>query len=159
MVERKDYEKVFIDNFDSLYRTILSYCKNRDSSEDIIQNTFLKLYDTKNVFIDEKHLKNWIYKVAINEAKNTIKGRWFNYVLFDEKYIDSTIVDEEYSTLYECILNLKEKYRIVILLYYYEGYSIKEISQILEAKESTIQTRLSRARSRIKVLMENEDGK
>lgn len=76
-----------------------------------------------------------------------------------KKYIDSTIVDEEHSRLYECILNLKEKYRIIILLYYYEGYSIREISKILGVNESTIQTRLARARSRIKVLMENEDGK
>ena len=149
---KTQYEYIFEKYGEKLYRLLVAYCKNTADSEDILQNAFLKLHMTNQKFETEEHVKNWLYKIAINEAKNLLKRE----LLYRNKIqeIDVGQIPEQSIEIYECIQKLPAKYRIVILLYYYEEYSIKEIASILKRKESTIQTQLQRGREMLKKFME-----
>lgn len=152
---QENYEKIYNKYFEKLFRTVLIYCKNKGDAEDVIQNTFLKLYISKKVFVDEVHVKNWMFKTAINDATNVLKSKWNNYVPFEESMIKGiNFENEDDSKVVSKILKLPKKYRIVLLLYYYDGYSTAEISQILSLNISTVQTRLARARAKLKKSLE-----
>ena len=148
---KENYEYLFGKYGEKIYRTIFCYCKNVADSEDIMQETFLKLFETNEQFESEEHIKNWLYKVAINRAINVKKSKWYKYQTLDETYAMNT---EEQEDLYESIMKLPDKYRVVIILYYYEGYAIKEIAQLLSKSVSTINTQLQRARKRLKKYIE-----
>lgn len=148
-----EYQHIFNKYGTLLYRVVYCYCKNKSDSEDILQNTFLKLYLSDVEFDSEEHIKNWLFKTAINDTLNIKKSRWHSFVEIPNDYAMET---KEQSELYEAILKLPDKYRVVILLYYHIGYSIKEISEILKRNESTIQTQLQRGREKLKKYIEED---
>lgn len=132
-------------------KTAFSYLKNVADAEDITQEVFLSLMQSKGEFENEEHLKAWLIRVTINKCKNYLKSSWFksrNPILGDITYLP-----KGESEVLSAVLSLKVKYRIPIHLYYYEGYSIKEIAKILDTPESTIGTRLSRARKILKEML------
>ena len=147
------YNQIVTKHANTVFNIAYNYCKNKYDAEDVVQNTFLKLLQRKDGFTDEEHIKRWLIRVVINESKNMCTSFWHKRIIsWDESVSDAefSFEDEKTSTLYDAVMNLNSKYRIVVQLYYYEGYSIKEISQILHIKETTIQTRLMRARAQLK---------
>ena len=142
----------------TIFRAAYQYCGNRSDAEDIVQNTFLKLLQLEKTFEDEEYLRRWLIRVAINEAKNLTLSFWKRKVFSMKdslsKQMDETMVSvfdaEEHQALYEAVMHLPSKYRIVVHLYYFEDYSIKEIAEILKIKETTVQTQLMRARAKLK---------
>lgn len=135
----------------TVLKTAFAYLRNTADAEDITQDVFLTLYEKKPDFQSEEHLKAWLIRVAINKSKNYIKCSWFktrNPIPDDLAYLPS-----EESELLGAVLSLKIKYRLPVHLYYYEGYSIKEISAILSIPEATVGTRLSRGRKILKEIL------
>lgn len=138
---------------DMIFRIAYSYCKKREDAEDIVQNTYLKLLNCTNYFENEELLKRWLIRVAINESKNMITSFWKKRIRsLDDGTVDSQIHfdNQNDNTFFEIISKLSGKYKIVTYLYYYEEYSVKEIANILGIKETTVQTRLMRARQKMK---------
>jgi RNA polymerase sigma-70 factor (ECF subfamily) len=132
----------------TIVKVAFSYLKNTADAEDITQEVFLSLMQNQPEFDNEKHLKAWLIRVAINKCKNHLKSGWFrstNPIPEDISYLPN-----EQSELLATVLSLEVKYRLPIHLFYYEGYSIKEIAEILEEKEKTIGTRLARGRKVLK---------
>ncbi len=147
------YNEAVNDYINTVYKIAFNYCKNVQDAEDVVQNTYLKLLQYKGDFTDDNHLKRWLIRVAINESKNMCTSFWKKRIVpIDEFYEKQEIVFEnkEQSELFEAIMNLSEKNRIVVHLYYYEGYSVKEIAGILKIKETAVQNRLMRARESLK---------
>ena len=148
----------FVEVFDKfkndIYRLVYSYTKNKYDADDITQNVFIKLYNNFSKFNNGEHIKKWLIMVAINESKNHFLSAWKKKIFPITKEIEDnlTVIAKEDETL-SAVLNLPKKYRIVIHLYYYEGYKINEIANILKEKETTIQTRLSRARATLKEML------
>lgn len=138
---------------DTLYRIACTYCRHHADAEDIVQTAFMKLYLTDTEFQDEEHIKRWLIRVTANEAKNLCTSFWKKNVTSLES---SGMVQPydfpcpESSDLYDAVLSLPKKYRIVVHLYYYEDYSVREIAEILQLKETTVQTQLMRARKQLK---------
>jgi len=126
-------------------KTAFAYLKNTADAEDITQEVFLSLMQKNPSFENEEHLKAWLIRVAINKSKNHLKSGWFknNNPIPDEL----PYLSLEQNDLLSEVLALDLKYRLPIHLYYYEGYSIKEISKILGKKEATVGTRLARGRN------------
>ena len=151
-MDRVTYKKAVEGYANVVFRVAYSYCKNQSDAEDIMQNTFLKLLQGNYEFCDEEHLKKWLIRVAINEAKNVRASFWKRKVVpissCEEKGVSFDTLEQ--SMLFEAVRELTEKYRVVIHLYYYEGYAIKEIADILGIKETTVQTQLMRAREKLK---------
>jgi RNA polymerase sigma-70 factor (ECF subfamily) len=137
-------------------KTAFSYVKNTADAEDITQEVFLSLLKKQPEFENEEHLKAWLIRVAINKCKNHLKSGWFKSVKPIPE--DMPYLPQEQNELLSAVLSLDVKYRLPIHLYYYEGYSIKDIAKILEEKEATIGTRLARGRKVLKNMIGGLDG-
>lgn len=160
MLSEAAYEEYVKLYGDTVLRIAVNYCREITDAEDIVQEVFLKLYETKSDFTDEEHVKRWLIRVAINSCKNHVGSAWRRRVqmtapwdmeqVIDKEAMAVSEIDMDGSQLYTAVTSLPEKYRSVVHLYYFEDYSVREIAQILQKKETTIQTRLMRARKMLK---------
>lgn len=155
-MERQQYIDVVEKYGNTVYRVAYQYCGNQSDAEDIVQNVFLKLLQLKKSFEDEEYLRRWLIRVAVNEAKNLSMSFWRRRILLLEEQGSYEMPTDEHSALYEAVMQLPPKYRVVVHLYYFEDYSVREIAGILGIRETTIQTRLMRARAKLKEVLENE---
>lgn len=136
---------------DMVYRICLVYLKNKTNAEDAFQDVFIKIIEKAPNFVSEEHQKAWIITVTSNHCKNLLKKDKRNItLLFDENILSNNTTNDEQELL-PIILNLPLDYRNVLYLYYYEGYSTKEISKLLNKKDATIRTWLKRARESLKI--------
>ena len=136
---------------DNIYAAAFNICKSAADAEDVVQDTFLQYYMTKKEFDDEKHIRYWILRVAINKAKNIQSSFRRKKEMSLEDYVETlTFETPESRELFEEVMKLPEKYRVVIHLFYYEDYSVKEIAKFLRVTESSVKVRLSRGRAKLK---------
>jgi len=148
---------------DTVYRIAISHIKDVSDADDVVQQTFVKLLTKKVEFTDEEHIKRWLIRVCINECNSIFSSFWRKNVnLFDNQsaedymngeYAGPTFGLQEDSDLFEAVKMLPSKCRSVVYLFYYEGYSTKEIADIINIKEATVRTRLVRARKLLKELL------
>ncbi len=156
-MDSAEYLRISEKYIDTVYRSALSCCKNKADAEDAVQNAFLKLLKCDTEFNDDEHVKRWLIRVAVNECKNVWKSfRYRNIVSFDELEKEPEYSDEGKSEIFSEIMKLPKKYSVVIHLYYYEGYSVREISRILDISESNVQIRLMRGRNKLKETLSEE---
>lgn len=153
-----DFEKAVIRNNQRLFLIALSFTKSTHDAQDILQNVFLKLLKYSEEFTSDEHLDKWLTTVCVNESKNYIKSLFRKHQSIDDCEIVSPDIFENsmQSDLYNAVMSLPKKDRTVIHLFYYEDMSIKEISSILKSTESTVKTRLSRARKKLKEMLGDE---
>ena len=137
----------------ALLRAAFSVLRNAADAQDAAQEAFVRLLEKRPAFNDEQHEKAWLLRVTINIAKNMRSA-----AARTEPIEETTaFVYEEYSETLNAVLSLPAKYRTVIHLYYYEGYSIKEIAAILEIPGATVGTILSRGREKLRTMLKGED--
>ena len=135
-----------------VYRLALTRTKSKENSEDVYQEVFLRLYKKLPVFENEEHEKAWFIRVTINCSKNLLNSSFLKHTTkLDEEIVFET---KERHDIFYAVQDLPLKYRTIIYLYYYEKYKIEEIGKILNVNSNTIKTRLSRAREKLKVLIE-----
>ena len=135
---------------DTIRRICFVHLKNHADVEDVFQDVFLKYILHNRPFENDDHERAWLIRVAINACKDTLRNFFRkNVVAFQELYKEPFYLQEE-SEVLEAVLKLPTKYRNVVYLHYYEGYSAVEIALILEKKENTIYTWLNRARKELK---------
>lgn len=140
-------------------RICMIYLKDYHLAEDIVQNTFLRIFIKYKKTGNEEVLKKpYIIKTAINLCKNQIRTRWFKIIKTTDINIDikENPISQDEEIIFQKILALKPIYKDVILLYYYQEMSIKEIAKCLNVKESTIKVRLKRARDFLRPELEGE---
>lgn len=146
-MDRADYERIVHKHMDTIYRIAVSYTKNPADADDIVQQTFVKLLSRRDSFTDAEHEKRWLIRVCVNECNSFFSSFWRKNVdSMDAISKEPEFTMKESSDLYEAIKQLPQKCSIVIYLFYYEGYSTKEIAEILHIREATVRTRLVRAR-------------
>lgn len=135
-----------------------SILKSTPDAEDAVQEAFLKYIRKRPVFNSSEHEKAWLIRVTINIAKNILKSSERKKLPVCEDILYNQIDESQNITneVLECVLNLEEKYRIIIHLYYYEEYSLKEIASILHLPRATVGTRLSRGRNILKTMLKGE---
>lgn len=156
-------EKQFIRIFNlfknDIYRLAYSYTKNISDSDDITQNVFVKLYKHKEVLeLDDISIKKWLFKVTINECKTLLLSSWKKKIIpFTEKEENTLYAKINDNSILDQVMQLPKKYRLVIFLYYYENYNTKEISEILNITITNVQTMLSRARNKLKNIIEEDN--
>lgn len=149
-MDSAEYNRIAEKYIDTVYRAVYSYCKNKSDAEDAVQNTFIKLLRTDIEFNSEEHIKRWLIKVAVNECKNVWKSFWRrNIVSFDDLDSEPEYTHPDKQDISSEIIKLPKKYSMVIHLYYYEGYNVKEIAEIMNITESNVQVRLLRARKKL----------
>lgn len=141
----------------NLYAAAFSICKNQMDAEDIVQDAFIQYYTTRKEFKDEQHIRAWLIRIVINKAKNVNRTFWRRNKCSLEDYMGTlAFEDEESETIFEEVMKLPEKYRIIIHLFYYEDYATREIADIMHLSESNVRVRLSRGRSMLKKALKEE---
>lgn len=139
---------------DMVYRIALNWFRNPADAEDAAQNAMLRLWRTDTDFQGEDHLRRWLVRVALNECKRMSAHPWRRRTAPLSECPEPVFLDPARQTLYQEVMELPAKYRVPLYLYYYEGYSVNEIGELLELKASTVQTRLARARAKLKIQLE-----
>ena len=141
----------------SLFAAAFNVCKNAQDAEDVVQDTFVQYYTTKKEFESEQHIRAWLMRVAVNKAKNVNRTFWRRNKISIEDYMETLVFETPAAeTLFETVMQRPEKYRIVIHLYYYEEYAVREIAQILKLSESNVKIRLSRGRAMLKETLKED---
>ena len=144
-MKEKDFINIYNLYNKDIYRLSYSYTHNIKDAEDITQKVFIKYYKNSSK-VKEEHIKQWLIKTTINECKDLFRNIWNKKVIkTDQEIIIKSTNNKEYL-----LENLPHKYRIIMHLFYYYGYTSKEISELTNIKESTIKQRLRRGRLLLK---------
>ena len=142
---------------DHLFAVAFNICKNAADADDVVQDTFLQYHIADKQFENEQNIRAWLIRVTINKAKNINMSFWRRAGIPLEDYMETlTFETPEAEDLFEEVMKLPEKYRIVIHLFYYEDYSIREIAQIINATESNVKVRLTRGRRLLRNVLKEE---
>ncbi len=138
----------------SMLKTAFSLLKSTADAEDAVQEAFIKLLTKAPEFENDEHQKAWLLRVTVNISKNMLKSaKRKNLPLTEEiPYMEKS------DDVLPYVLSLDEKYRVVIHLYYYENYSLKEIAEILSLPGATVGTRLARARKLLEKSIKEDFG-
>lgn len=147
---------------DDLFRLAYLYTKDKQVAEEVVQDVFVKFY-RKNSFEGRSHIKTYLTRMTINRSYDylrSFKGRASQLFEQTKQIAKSselqTIIEEEKMQITNAILQLPVKYREVLMLYYYEDLQVKEIAELLGAAESTVKSRLQRARNQLQMLLPDQ---
>ncbi len=150
-------EEIYRRHFDMVYRIGFSYMKNPSDTEDAAADVFAKLMKKSVAFQNAEHEKAWLIRTTINTCKDYLKHWWRSCADIDDyKNLQSDDPFHIDETL-KAVMELPTRYKDVIYLYYYEGYTSEEVAVILRKPHSTIRSHLSEARNRLKGVLENEE--
>jgi len=142
---------------DNLYRAAFAACRDPQDAEDAVQETLLAYHLSDKQFESEAHIRAWLIRVAVNKARNAATCFWRRNRRALEDYADALEFREPGDrALFDAVMRLGEKYRIAIHLYYYEGYSVREIAQITGSTEQAIKSRLFRSRGMLHERLKGE---
>jgi len=141
-------------HLDMVYRIALNWFRNPADAEDAAQTVMLKLWQSDTEFADGEHLRRWLARVTLNVCKDMARSPWRRHTVSLEELRSPVFSDGERRAVYREVMALPGKYRVPLYLYYYEGYSVAEIGELLRLNASTVQTRLARARGKLKVTPE-----
>ena len=139
-----------------LLRAALTRGSTPADAEDAVQDVFLRVLTHAPRFRDREHEKAWLLRATLNRSSDLRRRRRDDAPLEDAE--KATAPEPDYGTLLSAVRSLPQAYSAVIHLYYYEGYSIKEIAGLLALPVPTVGTRLSRGRSRLRDLLKEEDA-
>ena len=148
-------EEVIQREKDLVYRLAFSQCHQKDLADDIFQNVMYRYLKRKPTFESLEHEKAWFIRVTLNCSKTSLKSFWNNKVeeideqayIFEKKEIDLT----------PYLNKLPKKYNAVLYLFYYEGYSTKEMAKLLHIKENNVRVLLNRARNQLRKEIESDE--
>lgn len=158
MVSSDEFARIARENEKRLYTDALFILRSHTDAEDAAEEAIYRLFSKKPAFESEEHCRAWLIRVTVNAALKMLKKRRYTA---DSEALEKTAAEFEYpedSEIFLAVAGLDEKYRAVIMLYYYEEMSAAEIAKILSVTVSTVTTRLSRARELLrKTLLKGEN--
>ena len=136
---------------DTVYRVALHILASPPDADDAVQEVFLRLYTAQKPFQGEEHLRRWLLRVTVNYCRDVLRSPWRKRRASLEEVPPQPVFQQpEEEALYQAVMALPEIYRIVLVLYYYEELSAREIGGLLNLETSAVTTRLSRARAKLK---------
>lgn len=141
---------------DTVYRICYMYLHHKMDAEDAFQEIFIKLMTKPKTFENSTHERAWIIRVSINTCKDFLRSVWFKRVEKRET-VEIHFKEAREETLIGVVKSLPKKYMDVIYLYYYEGYSVPEMANLLKKNENTIYAQLHRAKGLLKEKLEAND--
>ena len=141
---------IIMENLQSMYRVAFSILKTEDEISDAISNTTVIVFEKIGTLKNEEFFKTWLIRILINECYKThnqnkkivyLENCNQEKLAYSDKYVDFEVR--------RIIKNLDNDLREIVMLYYYEDFSVKEIAKILKIPDGTVKSRLSRARSKL----------
>ena len=153
-----EYIQYVLDTYSTmLIRLCYSYVKNMHDAEDMAQDTFCELIKRKPKFESTEHEKAWLMRTAVNKCKNYLRSGWVSKTVPLEDNLsapelvrEDSGLDDTAREVFKAVMELPEKYRTVIHMFYYNELSINEIAHIKHISASTVGTHLARGRALLK---------
>ena len=147
-----------------VFSLIMNILKNREDAEDVLQNTFLKIYRKLNTFKGDSKFTTWIYKIAVNEALAHKRLYKFKYAIENKsepvtnKNAQTKLeLNERSNLIKQAIEKLSETEQLVISLFYLKEHKVKEIANICANSEGWVKINLFRARNKLKEILKNKN--
>lgn len=162
-MEKEEFIELMMGLEADLFHLALSILRKEQDCSDAVQEAVVKAYANRHTLRNPAYFKTWIMRILINECYSLLR-RQKRMVPMVEDMPDmqadfKDYVREEYLDLYQAIDALKQKDRICVLLYYIEGYPVRQIAEILDMPEGTVKSRLRRARMQLKDKLKDEEGR
>lgn len=145
-----------------MYQLAYARTKSEADAEDLLQEVFLQYLKSNVQFNSDEHCKAWLIRTTVNCSKNLLTSAWFRKTVLLNNPLEHSLESADgipgkgKSEVFYAVLELPEKYRMVVHLFYYEDYSVAQISEILQKRESTVKTQLYRARELLKQKLKGE---
>ncbi len=149
----KEIIAIYDRHVDTVYRICYSYMKNKPETEDMVQETFLRLITSGKTFESDRHEKAWLIVTASNVCKDSLKKWWRRDESLEDQPALFRTTEPGHSEVLDAALLLPQEYKVVVYMYYYEGYATKEIAGHLRIPHATVRSRLSRARKMLKTML------
>lgn len=152
MMDANKFEQLVRDAQDTMYRVSMSMLKNEHDALDCVQNAILKAYENSHKLRNEEYFKTWLVRILINECKRALKTKSRTELSGDLPLPEISSRDNPYLSLEigQAINSLPQKIRLVVIMFYVEDYSIKEIKRVLNIPEGTVKSRLNKGRALLK---------
>ena len=141
-----DIETLFAQYKDDVYRLALSYTKSVQEAEDVCQTVFLKLIEQRHITPGKE--RAWLMQVTANTCRNVLRSGWWRRTVSMEEPLPAP--SPQYTDLWDTVMALPPKYRVLVYLRYYEELSTKEMAALLHISQTAVTTRLTRARQMMK---------
>lgn len=147
-----------------MFVVCLRYCKNEDEAQDILQESFIKVFKSISSFRGESKLYHWVKRIVVNTALNQQRNKHHLYPVIDLKAnhsvsdVDHAISDYNWKELLKIIMELPQGCRVIFNLYAIEGYNHREIAEMLEISEGTSKSQYARARQLLQERIKNEEN-
>lgn len=154
MWQQPSVEQVFLEYRQTVYRLALARLGNPTMAEDAVQEVFLRYVRKAPVFREAEHCKAWLLRVTVNCCRTAATAAWARHTVPLDDTL--TVPPPETYGVYDAVQTLPPAQRVAVHLFYYEGYSVREIAQMTSSLESTVKTRLHRARTALRRLLDTE---
>lgn len=159
MDKNKEFKTAYDNYGEMLYRIAFVYLANQDDVEDVLQDVFISFLTNLSKFRGEEHKKAWLIRTTQNKSINLLKASSRKNINIEDIQLQgSEAVDDLHIDILKQIISLDEKYKSVVILYYYNDYSVSEIAQILKISKSAVKMRLKRSRELLKIKLEDYEN-
>lgn len=154
-MDRKTYIEYLVNTYaDDILHFSYNYLKNYEDAKDVCQTVFIKFISKCYSFENQKHEKAFLYKVTVNVCKDFLRNPWRKRICGLEHCEELIAPEPTENGVMWAVNQLEVKYRVIIYLYYYEGYNAEEIGKIMKIIPATVHTRLARGRKKLKQILE-----
>ena len=154
-MDQQIYTEAVKRNNRRVFLLALSFTRQRQDAEDVMQTVFLKLWKHPAAFTDETHMDKWLTKVTVNESRSLLRARAREPISFEELEALGAVAEQpEERELIAAVMQLPEPLRAVIHLHYYEDLPVKEIAGLLNISQAAVKMRLVRGRKQLQSLLE-----
>lgn len=152
---KEQLASLITDTAPTMYRVSKSILKKDEDCEDAAQEAIVTAFDKLKTLKKDEFAKTWFIRILINKCYEILRKR--KREVYIENFSEPVENSEDYSELYKALNELSSEYRVTVVLYYIEGYSISEIAQTLRMPEGTIKSRLSRGRKKLRMFLEEDN--
>ena len=156
-MNKKELGALIIDGTDDFYRVAKSILIEDADCQDAVQEAVSKAFAKIDTLREKKYAKTWFIRILLNECYRMLRQRK-REAAYHEQISGEEIRQHQYSDLYQKIMSLEIEYRVPLVLYYLNQYTIKEIGQMMDLGDSAVKMRLSRARKMMRRMYEQEDA-
>ncbi len=158
MLTEERFSQMVKQYMDTVYRAALNYLRDPVAAEDVCQEVFIRLYRFGPDFESDEHCRRWLLRVAVNECRRALASPWRRVEPLENCEALPASADPAGENAFQVMMSLPRRYRVVLHLYYYEGYKTAEIAEMLRLRPSTVRSRLDRGREMLRQrLMEAEN--
>lgn len=151
-IQKEGFSKLIWETKVPMYRLAYGILRNQQDAEDAVGEAIISAYEHLDSLKDVDKFKAWVMMITANEAKKIYRKRKRMEPVEDID-VSGPVHNDTHDELWEVVLKLEERYRSVIILYYYEQMKIREISNILHITEGTVKSRMSRAKQKLRKLL------